>query len=519
MKSHAWAFAAKALVVFALFSVAGPLCSAQSNPPPPKKLPPLKKVPPKKGGDQGNGGGPPPKQPPPKGPQPGGGPPPKGPAPTGGVGKQPGTVTRPDGGATVTDQRGNRVEYSKSGQRQSLTTANGTQAHFGRGGKITSVSAPNGTRVYGTPGRARTLVTEHVSSSGVPYRVVNGGPRNVYVERPFRFGGQDYRRRTYVYGGRTIVSVYRGVPYRGVTYYRYVPARYYAPGYYRWAYTRWAVGAPYPWGWNRNPWFVSYGYYWTPYPTYAAPDLWLTDYILAANLQAAYDAQAQANASNRGAPPPPQTDSGAPDDNAVAMAPSAKELVDQAVEVRLGELQKESDQGANPQQDTGGAPVQSTDEVPEALTPAQRGFVVGTTIEIQNGDQPCLLNPGDVLERTATEPDAQQTVAVNVVSSQKTTCAVGTASRVSVADLQEMNNHLDELLDGGMNTLATTRWQTGNAAPPAAARDNMDFKKLPTAPDTATLAVDLRQQQADADVAQKDALQEAATIKGVPGSQ
>ncbi len=42
---------------------------------------------------------------------------------------------------------------------------------------------------------------------------------------------------------------------------------------------------------------VIYGYYFNPYPVYAAPAFWITDYLIAANLQAAYAAAAEANAT------------------------------------------------------------------------------------------------------------------------------------------------------------------------------------------------------------------------------
>jgi len=511
---------AKVLACLALLFLYAQYDTAQTNPPPPPKkvVVPPPKQPPKKQKDAAQ-------QPPPKQILPKGGPvnppPPKGggAGPSGGGGATPaltpGKVKRPDGGSTVTDNRGNRRQFDQTGRLQQLTTKRGTEGHFGQGGKVTSVRTPDGTTVLGTPGGPRTVISDRVSLSGMHYRVVNGGPRNVYVERPFRFGGRDYIRRTNVYGTRTSVTVYRGSTYRGVTYYRYVPARYYGPAYYRWAYTPWPTSVPYAWGWAGNPWYGYYGNYWAPYPVYQSPAFWLTDYVIAANLQAAYDAQAQAAAANRGAPPA-QTAPPAPNQNSeVTMTPEVKQMVEQTVDQRLAELQKESEQP----EDSGGlgnageGPAQTDDGVPEALDPDLKVFIVGTALELNNdGQSSCLLNPGDVLVRTDTDPDANHAVGVNVVSSQKSSCPVGATSRVQVADLQEMYNHLGEQLDGGMSTLSTSQWKTGAPAPAPQAKDNMDFKKLPTAPDTATLAVDLRQQQVDADQAQKEVQQEAGSI-------
>ena len=66
----------------------------------------------------------------------------------------------------------------------------------------------------------------------------------------------------------------------------------------RWAYNPWASPVAYGWGWGGSPWYGYYGAYFQPYPYYAAPSLWLTDYLIAANLQAAYEAgQASAGGS------------------------------------------------------------------------------------------------------------------------------------------------------------------------------------------------------------------------------
>jgi hypothetical protein len=83
--------------------------------------------------------------------------------------------------------------------------------------------------------------------------------------------------------------VYRGYSFKGRTYYGYQPAVYYHPAFYGWASSPWtgpvSFGAA-AWGWAGAPWYGYYGF--TPYPLYAGPAFWLTDYLVAANLQAAY---------------------------------------------------------------------------------------------------------------------------------------------------------------------------------------------------------------------------------------
>lgn len=124
--------------------------------------------------------------------------------------------------------------------------------------------------------------------------IVSTGPHSGYVQsRYFSRGGRDYVRRDYAVGGRHYTRVYRDYYYGGAHYYIYAPAHYYHPAFYGWAYNRWAARVYYNWGWGHAPWF--YGGYFAPAHVYTTPSLWLTDYLLAANLQAAYQAQAEAN--------------------------------------------------------------------------------------------------------------------------------------------------------------------------------------------------------------------------------
>ena len=102
--------------------------------------------------------------------------------------------------------------------------------------------------------------------------------------------------------GHRYARVYRGYDYHGRHYYGYVHDRYYHPGYYGWAYHPWGrvYYGPAAWGWGGAPWYGFYGAYFTPYPVYASPAFWLTDYLIAANLQAAYQAGVEAGQAQAG---------------------------------------------------------------------------------------------------------------------------------------------------------------------------------------------------------------------------
>jgi hypothetical protein len=73
----------------------------------------------------------------------------------------------------------------------------------------------------------------------------------------------------------------------GVYLHGYMPAYYYPPAYYGWAYNPWPAPAPYAWGWGAASWYGYCGAYFRPYPVYPSAAYWLTDYMVAANLQEA----------------------------------------------------------------------------------------------------------------------------------------------------------------------------------------------------------------------------------------
>ena len=119
--------------------------------------------------------------------------------------------------------------------------------------------------------------------------------QRAYVTR----GGRSFYSRTYYVHGGYRVGVYRGYYYGRDQYYGYYPAYWYHPVFYSWAYRPWRP--PVYWGvgiggWGWGPWYGYYGGYFAPYSEpYPSAAFWLTDYVIAANLQAAYDARAEAN--------------------------------------------------------------------------------------------------------------------------------------------------------------------------------------------------------------------------------
>jgi hypothetical protein len=337
----------------------------------------------------------------------------------------------------------------------------------------------------------RTVVSEHNGA-----RVVTTGRHGGYVQRPYAVrNGHTYVSRTYVMNGHAYSHVYRSYYYGGHPYYGYYPAYYYNPGFYGWAYNPWAAPVAWGWGWGGAPWYGFYGGYFAPYAVYPSAAFWLTDYLISANLQAAYAAQAEANAAQAGGgggdagAAPAQDNSGGGDQDAsasnsgsVALTPEVKQAIAEEVKAQLAAEQASS--GKPAAAGAAAAPAAttaSTGEVPAALDPAHTTFIVAGDLAVVADGQECGLTGGDVLTRTSNTPDSDQKVTAIVTSSKKSDCASGKTVAVSVDDLQEMHNHFQEQMDDGLKTLASKQGSGG----------------LPKAPDTSTVGGEVPQPPAD----------------------
>jgi hypothetical protein len=346
-------------------------------------------------------------------------------------------------------------------------------------------------------------------------RVVGYGRGRGYGERGYYRGGHPYMRRSYYYGGRSYAYAYRGSYYRGVAYYGYVSPVYYAPAYYGWAYNPWAVPVAYGWGWGPSPWYGYYGYYFTPAPVYASPALWITDYLLAANLQAAYESRAEARAeANAAAAADDQASSGG-GGGAVALTPEVKQQI--ADEVRA-QIAAEREAAAHPEPAAAassaapaGGGQNGPDEVPAALDPAHRTFIVSAVLSESTAEgTECSLSPGDVLTRTQDTPDADQNVMVVVASSQRNDCASGSQVAVAVQDLQDMHNDFRAKISEGLGKLAENQGKNGLPAGPAAgSKTNAAGQAKPDL----TVEAELKAQQDEAGQAEKE-VQDASTTGG-----
>jgi len=422
--------------------------------------------------------------------------------------KGPGTVNHPGGGRSVTGANGATKNYSANGRMNSMSTRSGHEAHFDSHGRVTSVHTAHGAVISHGPRGERRVVGERVSARGEHYRVVNYGGHRGYVEHGYMRGGHPYYRRTYMYGGRRYAYAYRGYYYHGVAYYHWAPPYYYPPVYYGWAYNPWPAPVAYTWGWAAAPWYGYYGVYYAPAPVYPYAALWLTDYIIAANLEAAYAAAAAADANAANLPDyaPYMINSGASLDGlaafgggmefnaadaAAAMPADVKQLVADDLKAQIGEEKTQAEAAAGSDN--------ATDKVPAALDPKHSVFVVSATIDVPNDGDTCSLTAGDIVQRQENEAGDDKAVKVKVLSAKSQDCGVGSFPRVQVSDLQDMHNDFREKMSTGMDTLA----KGGNGlpkAPDATHKINPDGQAQPdlNADD------DLTAQQADADAAEKE---------------
>jgi len=386
----------------------------------------------------------------------------------------------------------------------------GGSASIRPNGQIRSVNR-NGMQISHGMHGGRTVVSTHNGA-----RVVSVGHRGGYVQRAYVVrGGHSYYSRTYYYHGAYRAGVYRGYYYGGRPYYGYYPAYYYQPVYYGWAYNPWPAPVAYGWGWGGAPWYGYYGPYYAPYPVYPSAAFWLTDFMIAATLQAAYEAQATAwlgpNVNDGGTlvaslmPVPAAADT-------AKLSPEVKQALADEVKATLAVEESEAKKGGSGGGSAGGSQPSNSNEAPPALDPNFRTFMVSsdTSLVPAEGEE-CPLSQGDVIQRTTETPDDDGNVNVKVVASTKSDCAIGKEGPVSTDDLQEMYNSFRESLKDGMGDLAKKNGTGGLPKAPDTTTTNGD---VPAPPPDKSAEKALQDQQSAADQAETEVKQEAGSGSG-----
>jgi hypothetical protein len=356
---------------------------------------------------------------------------------------------------------------------------------------------------HGLNGNRRVSVQRHDGS-----RLVAERGRRGYVERGYHYHGHDFGRRAYFYHGHEYNRYYRGYGYRGLYLSVYAPGFYFAPGFYGWAYNPWAVPIAFGWGWGGSPWYGYYGGYFAPYPVYPSAAFWLTDYIIAQDLQAAYAAHQEAGEVDGD----PSAAGGPPE-----LTPEVKQMVADEVRNQLALENAEAAQNAQQQDvDPGSSGIarMMADGRPHT-------FVAGAALDlVDTSGQECAISDGDVLQlRTPPPPDATAADLVVMASKGGNECQKSSTVTVQLTDLQEMQNSMRETIDQGLQDLQAKQGKGGlPPAPPSAQAKPVEpeYAQIAPPPDPQDGA-DLQQQAQQADQAEKDVTAEAAQDTGAPG--
>lgn len=310
-----------------------------------------------------------------------------------------------------------------------------------------------------------------------------------YVQHPYEYRGQEFAHRTYFDHGHEFVRFYARYPYHGMYLEVYTPTTYYPVGFYGWVYTPWGEPVHYAWQWRGTPWYRVYGGYFTPYSVYGSAPLWLTDYVIATGLQAAYAEQVRAQI--------------AAGNGAASLSPEVKDEIAQEVQVQV---QQEM---AAARANAGNAGAPEDGGISTLLRDGHSHvFMPGSVLDLVDASgNECTLSPGDVVQvRAAPAPGAQAVNATVLASKGGYECGSDGTVRMSLADLQESENYMRQTIEQGMADLQAKQG-TGNLPPaPAAAQGalvNAGFAAGAPPPD-ANVEAEIAEQLGAADLAERE---------------
>jgi hypothetical protein len=397
-----------------------------------------------------------------------------------------GTSRKVAGGGTVKTTSKGEVTKGPNGHVQSVKLNNGREAKFGSNGRVKEVHAESrgGGRMvvsHGPGGMRRTEIERPDHS-----RLVAEGHGRGYIEHRYQYGGHAYYARGYYSHGGYYRNYYHPYYYGGVQLYGYAPAYYYPTAYYGWAYNPWPTPAPYAWGWGAAPWYGYYGAYFAPYPVYRSPAFWLTDYLIAATLTAAYE-NAAANSAGLYPNGNPTADGGSnillasytpsgdhgPSEGwnggdpwawagagaGVTLTPEIKKQISDEIQDDLA-AQKAEKAASEDAPSVGTLGTLLADGKPHI-------FVAGSPITVSSGGEDCSITDGDVLSLPAAPPKDSESANLTVLASKKADCTENSSVAIKLTDVQDMQNHLLASIDKGMGEMKDNGAKGGLPAPPA----------------------------------------------------
>jgi hypothetical protein len=378
---------------------------------------------------------------------------------------------------------------------RTYTTRGGDVIHRDAAGEVRRVQMPNGTVVYHPPNAPRRVEVVRPGGSVV----VASAPGHGYVQRQVIINNNTtIIKRTYIYNGVPQARIYRPRMYNGVSLVVYTPVRYYRPAFYVYAYNPWPRPIVFGWGWAGSPWYGYYGGYFTPYPVYASPSLWLTDYLIAATLENAYQERlaARAAAANSYAA------SGGP---SAPLTPEVKQAIADEVRRQIDqERAQQSSNAMNPQDANIFA-----DNSPHV-------FVASTPIMVSSNYGDCAIGEGDVLQMNQPPLLNSPTAEVIVLASRRQDCRKGSRVNVGLQDLQEMHNQMLATIDRGMSDLQSKQGQGGLPPAPQGSTGTIDSPYAREAQPDANVAGELTAVSQEADRAEQQAIGQSGDAQGPP---
>ena len=262
-----------------------------------------------------------------------------------------------------------------------------------------------------------------------------------YLSKRVRIRDHEFIERTYHARGMTFARLYRPVVFRGIGLHIYTPSRFFRPAFYGWAYRPWFVPVRYRWGWFDAPWFACYRRYFTPYPVYASPATWLTDYVVGSTLQQGYMEAAAAGA-------PPVVTSQAP------LTPEVKQAIAEEVQRQIALENAERQTGT-----ATGVPGMLADNTSHV-------FLVPNSLSVMSREGACSLTQGDVLQLAGSQSNGTA-ADLMVLAGKDGDCGRGSIVTVALQDLQEMQNQMRATIDQGLVDLQARQGQDGLPAAPA----------------------------------------------------
>ena len=405
------------------------------------------------------------------------------------------------GGATGGTRNTSFKSPAPKGNNEHVTKS-GSAVRTRPGGRVADVhDAKRGMDVHhGLAGGHRVSMERHDGS-----RVYSERGRRGYVGRGYNYHGHDFERRSYFYHGHSYDRFYRGYGYRGLMLNVYAPGFYFRPAFYGWAYNPWAAPIAFGWGWGAaTPWVGFYGGYFHPYAVYPSAAFWLTDYMISQDLAAAYAAH-QDGAEQAAAPP----EGGQP-----VLTPEVKQMIADEVRNQLALENAEAGQNAQQQDvDPGSSGIARllSDGRPHV-------FVAGGNLDVTDASgQECAVSDGDTLQLR--EPPPSDATAANLVvlsSKGNPECQIQLTVSIQLTDLQEMQNHMRETIDQGLQDLQAKQGTGGlPAAPPSAAGPAAPAAYAAVAPPPEpNPGADIQAADQQSDQAEKDVTAEAAADTG-----